>query len=120
MRFRVLADAIVILHLSFVLFVGLGGLLVLRWPRVACVHLPAVVWGAWIEMAGWICPLTPLENWLRERGGGVAYTASFVDQYVMPVVYPAALTRQIQWLLAGFVVGVNAIVYLSVWRRLRG
>jgi uncharacterized protein DUF2784 len=117
MRFRLLADVVVIFHLTFVLFVALGGLLVLRWPRLAWLHLPAVVWGAWIEISGRICPLTPLENWLREQGGGVAYEASFVDQYVIPVVYPASLTRQVQWLLAGLVIGVNAFVYLFAWRR---
>jgi hypothetical protein len=117
MRFRLLADAVVVLHLAFVLFVGLGGLLVVRRPRLAWLHLPAVVWGAWIELSGWTCPLTPFENWLREQGGGAAYTASFVDQYVMPLVYPASLSRRIQWLLGGLVLGVNAIVYLIVWRR---
>ena len=80
MRFRLLADAVVVLHLAFVLFVGLGGLLVVRRPRLAWMHLPAVVWGAWIEFSGWTCPLTPFENWLREQGGDAAYTASFVDQ----------------------------------------
>ena len=80
-------------------------------------HLPAVVWGVWIEVSGWTCPLTPFENWLREQGGDAVYTASFVDQYVMPVVYPASLSRRIQWLLGGLVLGVNAIVYLFVWRR---
>jgi hypothetical protein len=117
MRFRLLADVVVIFHLTFVLFVTLGSLLVLRWSRLAWLHLPAVVWGAWIEISGRICPLTPLENWLREQGGGVAYEASFVDQYVIPVVYPASLTRQVQWLLAGLVIGVNAFVYLFAWRR---
>ena len=82
MAFRLLADATVVAHLAFVLFVVAGGLLVLRWPRVAWAHVPAVAWGAWVEFAGWICPLTPLENWLRARGGQTAYTASFIDQYV--------------------------------------
>ena len=119
MRFRLLADAVVIFHLAFVLFVALGGLLVLRWPRLAWLHLPAAIWGSWIEISGWICPLTPFENWLREHGGAVAYTGSFVDRYVIPVVYPQSLTRQVQWLLAALVIGVNAIVYLFVWRRRR-
>jgi hypothetical protein len=119
MPFRLLADTVVVFHLAFVLFVVLGGVLVLRWPRLPWVHLPAVAWGAWIEWADWVCPLTPLENWLREQGGGTVYTASFVDQYVMPVLYPASLTRQVQWLLGSIVLGVNTIVYLFVWRRHR-
>ena len=117
MCYRLLADAIVALHLGFVLFVVFGGLLVLRWRRLAWVHLPAAIWGAWIEFAGWICPLTPLENWLREQGGGAAYTGSFVDRYLMPVLYPSALTREVQWALGAFVVLINAAVYLALWRR---
>jgi hypothetical protein len=115
--FRLLADATVVLHLVFVLFVVAGGLLVVRWPRVAWVHVPAAAWGAWVELAGWICPLTPLENWLRQRGGQAAYTTSFVDQYLMPVLYPAALSREIQWVLGGLVVAINAILYVFVFRR---
>jgi hypothetical protein len=119
MFFRLLADAIVVLHLAFVLFVVAGGLLVLRWPRVAWFHLPAVAWGVWVELAGRICPLTPLENWLRQRGGETVYTATFVDQYLMPILYPAGLSRDIQWTLGVLVVVVNVCVYLLVFRRLR-
>lgn len=117
MIFRLLADATVVVHLAFVVFVVAGGLLVLRWPRVAWAHLPAAAWGAWVEFAGWICPLTPLENWLRVRGGQSVYAVSFVDQYVMPVLYPPALTREIQWALGSFVLAVNLCLYLVVWRR---
>jgi hypothetical protein len=120
MTFRLLADATVVLHLAFVLFVFAGGLLVVRWPRVAWAHLPAAAWGAWVEFAGWICPLTPLENWLRQRGGQAAYTTGFVDQYLMPVLYPAALTREIQWVLGGLVVTINAVLYVLVFRRRSG
>lgn len=116
MLFRLLADAVVVLHLGFVLFVVLGGMLVLRWPRAAWVHLPAAVWGAWIEFAGWICPLTPLENWLRREGGDPVYATSFVEHYVVPVLYPPALAREIQWALGGLVLAVNALVYLRVVR----
>jgi hypothetical protein len=119
MLFRLLADAIVVLHLAFVLFVVAGGLLVLRWPRVVWFHLPAVAWGVWVELAGRICPLTPLENWLRQRGGETVYTATFVDQYLMPILYPAGLSRDIQWMLGVFVVVVNVCVYLLVFRRPR-
>src|SRR5262245_36847070 len=106
MTFRFLADATVVLHLAFVLFVVGGGVLVPRWPRIALVHIPAAAWGAWVEFAGWVCPLTPMENWLRQRGGQEAYTASFVDQYVLPVLYPPALSREIQWLLGTLVLAI--------------
>jgi Protein of Unknown function (DUF2784) len=117
MAFRLLADATVVLHLAFVLFVVGGGFLVLRWPRIAWAHLPSAVWGAWVEFAGWVCPLTPMENWLRQRGGQAVYTSSFVDQYVLPVLYPPALSREMQWLLGALVLGINAGVYFVVVRR---
>jgi hypothetical protein len=117
MMFRLLADATVALHLTFVLFVVAGGLLVIRWPRLAWPHIPAVVWGAWIEFSGWVCPLTPMENWLRQRGGQAVYTASFVERYVLPVLYPPALSGETQWLLGAFVLGVNVGVYVVVVRR---
>ena len=115
--FRILADATVALHLAFVVFVLLGGLLVLRWPQVAWVHLPAVVWGAWVEFAGSVCPLTPLENWLREQSGGAAYTSGYIEHYLLPILYPAALSRELQWALGSIVLLVNAVVYIAVLRR---
>ena len=117
--YRFLADATVVLHLAFVVFVVAGGLLVLRWPRAAWLHVPAAIWGALIEFAGWICPLTPFENWLRQRSGGQTYGASFVEHYVIPVLYPEALSRDVQWLLGGFVLAVNVTVYAIVLRRRR-
>jgi hypothetical protein len=117
MTFRLLADATVVIHLLFVAFVVCGGLLALRWPRMAWVHLPAAAWGAWIEFAGWICPLTPLENWLRLQGGSTTYTTSFVERYVLPVLYPASLSRDLQWSLGILVIVVNGFVYALAWRR---
>ncbi len=117
MAYRLLADATVLLHLTFVAFVLLGGLLVLRWRRVAWAHLPAAAWAAWTEFAGWICPLTPLENWLREQGGGAAYRSGFVEHYVLPVLYPDSLDRELQWGLGATVLLVNAIVYIVVQSR---
>jgi hypothetical protein len=108
---RILADAVVGLHLAFVLFVVLGGLLVLKWRRIAWIHLPAAAWGAWIELAGWICPLTPLENRLREAGGEAPYQGDFVERYLLPVLYPAGLGRGTQIALGGAVVAVNAVIY---------
>lgn len=114
--FRLLADATVVLHLVFVAFVVCGGLLVLHWRRVAWVHLPAAAWGAWIEFAGWICPLTPLENWLRAQGGAATYTTSFVERYLLRVLYPESLSRDIQLGLGVLVILVNGIVYAVVVR----
>lgn len=116
MLFQVLADAVVVLHLSFILFVVLGGLLVLRWHRVIWAHLPAAAWGTAVELFGWICPLTPLENQLRRAGGAVDYSGGFVERYLVPIVYPAELTREVQVALGCAVVGINAAIYLFVWR----
>lgn len=117
MLYRALADAVLVAHLAFILFVVLGGLLVLRWPRLAWIHVPVVLWGAAIEFFGWICPLTPLEKWLRVMGGGAGYAGGFIAHYLLPLVYPAGLTRGIQLVLGAFVVSVNLAVYLVLWRR---
>lgn len=120
MLFRVLADLVVVVHLAFVVFVVLGGLLVLRWPRAMWLHLPAAAWGVWIELSGGICPLTPLENSLRRSGGLAGYSGGFVERYLLGVLYPDGLTREIQLGLAALVLLVNAAVYgwvLLRWRR---
>jgi hypothetical protein len=114
MVFRLLADLTVVLHVAFVVFVVLGGVLVLRWPRMAWVHLPAAAWGAWVEFADWLCPLTPLENWLRVQGAGAAYTSSFIEHYLVPLLYPASLSRHLQYALGALVLLVNAIIYAFV------
>jgi hypothetical protein len=113
------ADLVVVVHLAFVLFVALGGLLVLRWPRIAWVHLPAAAWGAAIEFGGWICPLTPLENDLRARAGESPFTGDFVARYLLPVIYPEGLTREAQITLGLAVVVVNAVIYAAALRRRR-
>jgi hypothetical protein len=114
-----LADLVVLLHLAFILFASAGGLLVLRWPRVAWLHLPAVAWGVWIELAGRVCPLTPLENWLRRTAGSSGYDEGFIEHHLLPLVYPAALTREAQVLLAASLVLVNLVLYGLSWRRAR-
>lgn len=111
MLFRWAADLVASLHFVFVLFVVLGGLLVVRWPRLAWLHLPAVVWGACIELLGWICPLTPLENRLRNEAGMAGYEGGFVEHYLLPVLYPESLTRPIQILLGLLVLVVNVVIY---------
>lgn len=117
MAFRLLADATVVAHLAFVAFVVCGGLLVARWPRLVWAHLPAAAWGAWVELAGWRCPLTPLENWLRLQAGDPAYRSSFVEHYLVPLLYPSALTRELQYGLGGLVLLINAVVYVQLLRR---
>ena len=114
-----LADLVVLTHFLFILFVVLGGLPVLRWPRLAWLHVPAVVWGALIEFTGGICPLTPLENSLREAAGDTGYQGGFIGHYLLPVIYPETLTREIQWLLGALVLLINAAVYVQLIRRHR-
>ena len=120
MIYRTLADATLVLHLAFIAFIVLGGLAVARWPRIVWFHLPAAAWGVLIELGGWICPLTPLENWLRLLAGEQGYSESFVERYLLPIVYPDALTRNVQFVLAALVVAVNLTIYSFVWRRRRG
>lgn len=118
MAYRILADLVVGIHLLFVVFVVLGGLLALRWPRVAAAHLPAAVWGALIEFKGWICPLTPLENSLRASAGQAGYEGGFIEHYLLPVLYPVGITRGLQLVLGSLVLAVNLVVYgLVLWRR---
>ena len=118
MVYRVLADLIVVIHLAFVLFAVLGGLLVLKWKRYAWIHIPTVVWAALIEFAGWVCPLTPFENWLHARGGEVVYRSGFVEHYILPLLYPAVLTRRLQIALGLLVLILNLMIYGWVWRRI--
>jgi Protein of Unknown function (DUF2784) len=119
MPYRLAADAVLVLHAAFVLFVVLGGLFALRRPRFAWVHLPAAAWGAAIEFFGWVCPLTPLEQALRRRGGEAGYSGGFVEHYVVALLYPQGLTRGLQLALGLFVLAVNLAVYAWVWRRAR-
>lgn len=119
MIFRLLADAVLVAHLGFVLFVVLGGLLVLRWPRVAWVHVPVALYGALIEFVGFVCPLTPLENHFRRRGGEAGYAGGFIDHYITPTLYPEGLARDAQLVLGVSVLALNVAVYGIWWRRRR-
>lgn len=111
MLFRVAADFVLTLHLGFIAFVVLGGLAVLRYHWVVYVHIPAAVWGAFVEISGRICPLTTWENSFRRSAGESGYADSFVEHYLLPVIYPTGLTRSIQFWLAGFVIVANALIY---------
>ncbi len=119
MIYRFMADAVLILHLFFVIFVAIGGFAVLRWPRLAWLHIPAAIWGALIEFFGWICPLTPLENSLRARGGETGYSGGFIDHYITGAIYPDGLTRTMQIGIGALVVLINGYVYWRLWRRQR-
>jgi hypothetical protein len=117
MLYRFLADVVVVAHAGFVVFVVLGGFLALRWRRTLWLHLPAALWGMLIEVDGWTCPLTPLENELRQRGGEAGYTGGFVERYIVSILYPHELTRTTQILLGIFVLAINLVVYWRVFRR---
>lgn len=119
MIYGLLADLLVLAHLAFVVFVVIGGLAALRWPKVAWAHLPAAGWGALIELTGWVCPLTPLENRFRGMAGEAGYPGGFVEHYILPILYPGALTREIQVALGVAVVVVNVAVYAVVLGRRR-
>ena len=112
-----LADLVVVVHFLFVLFVVFGGLLVLRWPKLAYGHIPAALWGAAIEFGDWLCPLTPLEHSLRKQAGETAYSGGFIEHYILPLLYPSALTREIQLVLGSLVIALNLIIYAYVLRR---
>jgi hypothetical protein len=120
MEYGVLADAVVLVHFGFIVFASLGGLLVVRWPRTAWLHVPAAAWGAFIALSGGICPLTPLENRLRAAAGRGVYEGSFIDRYVLPVLYPAGLTADQQAGFGALLIAVNLGIYAFVWRRRAG
>ena len=119
--YQLLADTVLVVHFLFIAFVLGGGFLVLRWPRLVWLHLPAAVWGVVVDWMGWICPLTPLENHLRMLAGANPYSGDFIEHYCLPIIYPAGLTPRIQMLLAGVVLVLNGAVYAVLlrkrWRR---
>ena len=114
---RLLADLVVVAHIAFVLFVVIGGLLVVKWPRLAWIHVPAAAWGAAVELAGRVCPLTPLEQLLRGRAGAAAYEGDFIARYLLPVLYPEGLTREVQLALGTAVIVINGAFYVAAFRK---
>lgn len=115
MLFRLLADAAVFAHFAFVIFVALGGLLVLRWRKLAWIHLPAAIWGALIEIGNWTCPLTTYENLFRRKAGLASYGDDFIAHYLFGLIYPARLTRATEIALAVFVTVINIAIYSRVF-----
>jgi hypothetical protein len=117
---RIAADGVVLAHLAFILFVLAGGLLVWRWPRLAWLHIPALIWGVAVQWMALICPLTPLENVLRRTAGEADYHGGFVERYLLPLIYPAGLTADTQLLLGVVVIVLNGLIYGALgWRRAR-
>lgn len=117
MIYRLLADAVVVVHLAFIVFAVLGGLLALRWKILTWLHIPAVVWSVLILLIGWVCPLTPLENWLRQKGGERGYETSFIDHYILPLIYPGDLGSVTEAVLVVALLLTNFCVYGWVYRR---
>ena len=115
--YGLLADAVLLFHFGFVLFVVVGGLLILRWRWVAWLHVPAAAWGVAIELGGWICPLTPLENHLRELAGQTTYGTDFISRYLLPVIYPEGMTRNAQLALGVAALLGNVVIYRVALRR---
>ena len=119
MPFRLLADLVLVVHFLFILFVVGGAFLVLRWRGWVWLHAPAALWGAWIEFSAGVCPLTPLEKRLRAAAGQETYDTGFVEHYLLPLVYPAGMTRGVQLALGVAVVVLNLAVYGWLWRAVR-
>lgn len=118
MAYRILAELVLVMHFCFVLFVVFGGLLVLRWPSVLWLHLPAFIWGILVQCFFWACPFTPLENWFRRMGGESGYTGGFVEHYISAILY-ANVSRKFQAMLGLLLIGVNVLVYSVVFIRRR-
>jgi hypothetical protein len=115
MLYQTLATSVAFIHFGFILFVILGGFLVLRWPVLKWVHLPAAIWGAVIEIGGFVCPLTKIENAFLRRAGAAGYDDGFIAHHIFGVIYPQGLTRGMEFAIAVFVIVVNTAVYRKVF-----
>jgi len=120
MIYNILSNLVVIVHLLFILFVCLGALLVLKWPKLVWIHIPAALWGVVVEYLNMYCPLTPLENYFRHLGGTETYKTDFIDQYIIPLIYPEVLTRNLQIILGSIVLVLNFVIYgFIIYQKLR-
>ena len=117
--YGVLAELTVLVHLGFIIYVIFGGLLAIRWPRSIWVHLPVLIWGVGVELTGWVCPLTPLENHFRAQAALQGYQGGFIEHYLIAVIYPAGLTRQVQIGLGAALFAFNIVIYAVIWRAAR-
>lgn len=119
MFYRLAAETVLLLHLAFIVFVIAGATGAARWSWLPLIHLPAAAWGVFVELTGRLCPLTTAENYLRLKAGEAGYSESFIEHYLLPIIYPAGLTREIQFGLAAVVVVVNAAIYAWLFYRRR-
>jgi len=119
MFYRYSADAVLFLHFAFIVFVVIGGLLAIWRRGVLFIHLPAALWGVFVELTGRVCPLTSLENTFRIKAGNAGYSESFVEHYLLGIIYPEGLTREVQYFFGALVVVVNVAIYLWVFYRFR-
>jgi hypothetical protein len=111
MLYRLAAEGVLLLHLAFIVFVVFGAALAARWRWLALVHVPAAAWGFFVELTGPVCPLTHAENYLRIKAGQSGYAESFIEHYLLAIIYPASLTREVQFVLAAVVVVINVAIY---------
>jgi hypothetical protein len=119
MLFRLAADGVLLVHLAFILFVSLGGLLAFYRLRLALLHLPAAAWGVYIEISGGACPLTSVEKRLRLAAGQAGYDGGFIEHWLLTIIYPTGLTREIQYVLAGTLIAINVAIYCWLLMRLQ-
>lgn len=119
MFYRLAAEIVLLLHLAFIVFVIAGATGAARWSWLPLVHLPVAAWGVFVELTGRVCPLTTAENYLRLKAGEAGYSESFIEHYLLPIIYPAGLTREIQFALAAAVVVINAAIYAWLFYRRR-
>ena len=117
MIYKLFTTLIIFIHFLFIIYVLFGAFLGMKWPKSLFVHLPSFFWGAYIELSGGVCPLTPLENWLRIKGGNISYAGDFIEHYVENLVYPPGLTRKIQIIFGIIVIVINIAVYFYIYRR---
>ncbi|MBN2521871.1 MAG: DUF2784 domain-containing protein [Bacteroidales bacterium] len=111
MVYNFLSNLVVFLHLLFILFVCLGAFLVIKWPRIVWIHIPFALWGIVVEYFNMLCPLTPLENYFRKMSGGNTYETDFIERYIVPLIYPETLTRNLQFVLGSIVIVLNFAIY---------
>jgi hypothetical protein len=116
MGYQLAAELTLIIHLFFIIFILFGGLLALRKRFWIWLHIPAALWGLWIEWSGWICPLTPLENYFRQKASLLEYPEGFIEHYLISIIYPEQLTISLQWFLGGILLIVNLLIYFYVFR----
>ena len=117
MVYRTLADFVLIVHFAFVVFAVFGAFLVVRWHWLVWIHVPLALWDVVVEFTGWFCPLTHLEHWLRAKSVMTVQDIGFVEQYLLPLLYPTALTRRLQVVLGAIVLGINGLIYSWILRR---